>query len=49
MVLSRSAGYGTPDFTFNADHMALVSNSAVLERVMLLITAETGIVASDNT
>lgn len=46
-VLLKSAGYGTPDYTYtDTTHTGMVSDSTVISRVKSIITAETGIAAA---
>ena len=49
-VLLKSAGHGTPDFTYSGvDHTSMVSNSTILNKVVSLISAETGVSAQNST
>ena len=48
-VLRLSAGYGTPDFVYsNVDHMDLITDSTVLNKIKELITTDTGISATTS-
>lgn len=48
-VLLKSAGYGTPDYSYTGTtHTGMVSNSTVISRVKTIITSETGVSASSS-
>lgn len=46
-VLQKSAGYGTPDYTYTGtNHTGMVSDSTVINRIKTIITSETGVSAA---
>ena len=46
-VMTQSAGYGSPDYTFSGvNHMGLVTNSSVINTIKSIITQTTGVVAT---
>ena len=46
-VLYKSAGFGTPDYTYTgANHTGMVSDSTVISRIKSIITSETGVAAA---
>ncbi len=46
-VLYKSAGYGTPDYTYTGtNHTGMVSDSKVISRIKSIITSETGVAAT---
>lgn len=49
-VLYKSAGYGTPDYLYSdIDHVALIKNSRVIDRVKTIISNTTGVSAAQAT
>lgn len=46
-VLLKSAGYGTPNYSYTGtDHTGMVSDSTVISRIKTIITSETGVAAT---
>ena len=46
-VLQKSAGYGVPNYTYTGtDHINMVSDTTIINRIKTIITSETGVVAS---
>lgn len=46
-VLAKSAGLGTPDYTYTGpDHTSMVSDSVVISRIKNIISSTTGVVAT---